>query len=177
VDEVCSDLGSAFFSLTPFGTRRGNWFTTHGATFDCSQIGTRSSNSPRSAIESFSVYDSARDDRNTRLRGRFRIACGSGECSEARIQLICGSSYPQQSESGPRRNAPDHLELAFVDEQADVLVIFVDEQADTAGINRSARVGVDNAPPASLTTIRPRHPIILKYFEDGKRHSTIGNYP
>lgn len=38
-----------------------------------------------SAIESFSAYDSARDDPNTRPRGRFRIACGSGERSEHRI--------------------------------------------------------------------------------------------
>ena len=44
-----------------------------------------------SAIESFSICNSARDDRNTRLRGRFRIACGSGERSEPRIQPICDS--------------------------------------------------------------------------------------
>ena len=70
---------------------------------DCSQIGTGSSNSPRSAKESFSICNSARDDPNTRLRGRFRIACGSGERSEPRIQPICGSFYPQKSDSGPRR--------------------------------------------------------------------------
>jgi hypothetical protein len=46
------------------------------------ETGTGSSNSLRSAIESFSVYDSARHDRNTHPHGRFRIACGSGERSE-----------------------------------------------------------------------------------------------
>jgi hypothetical protein len=40
---------------------------------DRSQIGTAVRIHLRSAIESFSVYDSARDGRNTRLRGRFRI--------------------------------------------------------------------------------------------------------
>jgi hypothetical protein len=42
------------------------------------QTGTGSSNSVRSANESFSGYDSARDDRNKRLCGRFRIARGTG---------------------------------------------------------------------------------------------------
>ena len=44
--------------------------------------GTESSNSLRSAIESFSVYNSAKDDRNMRLRGQFRTARGSGERSK-----------------------------------------------------------------------------------------------
>ena len=48
--------------------------------------GTESSNPLRSAIESFSIWNSARDDRNTRLRGRLRIACGSGERSAPRIR-------------------------------------------------------------------------------------------
>ena len=65
--------------------------------------GTGGSNPPRSAIESFSICNSARDDRNTRLRGRFRIACGSGERSEPRIRPFCGSFYPQKPDSGPRR--------------------------------------------------------------------------
>jgi hypothetical protein len=47
------------------------------------------------AIEFFSVYNSARDDRNTRLRGRFRAARGIGERSEPGIRPICGSSYRQ----------------------------------------------------------------------------------
>jgi hypothetical protein len=51
-----------------------------------------------------------------------------------------------------------------------------DENAPDHG-NSAIAVGVDNAPPASLTTIRPRRPIDPKYFEDGERHSTIGNYP
>jgi hypothetical protein len=58
---------------------------------------------PSSAIESFSVCDSARDGRNTRLRGGFRTACGRGERSEPRIRLICGSFYPRKPDSGPRR--------------------------------------------------------------------------
>jgi hypothetical protein len=36
-----------------------------------------------------------------RLGGRFRTARGSGERSEPRIRPICGSLYPQQSDSGP----------------------------------------------------------------------------
>src|SRR5262249_43069614 len=48
------------------------------------ETGTGSSNSLRSANESFSVCNSARDDRNTRLRGRFRTARGSGERLENR---------------------------------------------------------------------------------------------
>ncbi len=47
--------------------------------FPHSTSGTESSNLSRSAIESFSVCDSATDDRNPRLRGRFRTAGGSGE--------------------------------------------------------------------------------------------------
>jgi len=50
--------------------------------------GTEGLNPSLSAIESFSICNSARDDPNTRLRGRFRIACGSGERSEPRIQPI-----------------------------------------------------------------------------------------
>jgi hypothetical protein len=57
---------------------------------DSLESGTGSSNSLRSAIESFSVYDSAKDDRNMRLRGQFRMACGRGECSEPGIRTICG---------------------------------------------------------------------------------------
>jgi hypothetical protein len=58
--------------------------------------GTGSSNSILSAIESFSVCNSARDNRNTRLRGRFRTAGGSGERSEPGIPPICGLFSPQQ---------------------------------------------------------------------------------
>jgi hypothetical protein len=59
------------------------------------QTATPVSNSFRSAIESFSVCNSARDDRNTGVGGRFRIASGSGERAEPRIQPICGLLYPQ----------------------------------------------------------------------------------
>jgi hypothetical protein len=77
--------------------------------------GLEGSNPPFSAIESFSVYDSARNDRNTRLRGRFRIACGTGERSKPRFRPICGSFYPQQSESGPRRKSEG--QLSWLEEQ------------------------------------------------------------
>jgi hypothetical protein len=76
-----------------------------------SKRGTEGSNPPHSAIESFSVYDSAKDDRNMRLRGQLRMACGTGERSEPRIPTICGPSYPQRSDSGPRRKCagpPSH---------------------------------------------------------------------
>jgi hypothetical protein len=44
--------------------------------------GTEGSNPFLSAIESFSVCNSAKDDRNTRLHGQFRTARGSGERSK-----------------------------------------------------------------------------------------------
>ena len=73
-----------------------------------SSSGTEGSNLSRSAMESFSVRNSATDDRNTRHCGRFRRARGSGERPQPRIPQFCGSSYLQKSNSGSRRNAPDH---------------------------------------------------------------------
>jgi hypothetical protein len=67
------------------------------------------SNPPLSANESFSVYNSAKDDRNMRLRGQFRTARGSGERSEPRIRPVCGSFYPRKSDSGPRRKCARQL--------------------------------------------------------------------
>ena len=57
--------------------------------------GSGGSNPPlSSANESFSVCDSAKDDRNMRLRGQFHTARGSGERPERWFFLICGSFYP-----------------------------------------------------------------------------------
>ena len=56
--------------------------------------GSGGSNPPLSANESFSVCDSAKDDRNMRLRGQFHTARGSGERPERWFFLICGSFYP-----------------------------------------------------------------------------------
>lgn len=54
---------------------------------DCSQIGTGSSNSPRSAIESFSAYESPENNRNRCHWSRFRRVGGSGE-RQFRIQTL-----------------------------------------------------------------------------------------
>ena len=80
--------------------------------------GTGGSNPPRSAIESFSVCNSATDDRNTRLRGRFRIAGGSGERSEPRIQSICGSFYRINQIRDPDENRPATRNSAIADDQS-----------------------------------------------------------
>jgi hypothetical protein len=93
--EVCSDLGSAFFSLTPFGTRRGNCPTTHGATSDCSQIGTGSSNSPRSASlqgVSAQVAEIARGCGLHSIVWRLRINASSGNLQTTRGRFLCWQS-------------------------------------------------------------------------------------
>jgi hypothetical protein len=78
-----------------------------------------------SAIESFSVCNSTRDDRNQRVRGRFRAACGSGERSKPRTRPICDSFYPQKLDSGPRRECARPETSVIVMSKPDVLVISV----------------------------------------------------
>jgi hypothetical protein len=75
---------------------------------------------PFSAIESFSVCNSARDHRNPRVRARFRTACGD---SQSRIKIECkrdasGSACggipvrkppPEWSKGMPRRKRSEHI--------------------------------------------------------------------
>jgi len=49
------------------------------------------------------------------LRDRFRTACGTGERSKPRIRPICGSFYPQESDSGHDEKAQDSGNSAIAD--------------------------------------------------------------
>jgi hypothetical protein len=50
-------------------------------------------------------------DRNTRLRGRFRIAGGSGERSEPRIRPFAARFIRRSQIRGHDENGPDHLKF------------------------------------------------------------------
>ena len=71
-----------------------------------------SSNSTRSAIESFSVAIPPRDDRNPGLRVRFRTLCGSGEtrrtAGSADLRLVLSA---ENQIRGHDENGPDAVEF------------------------------------------------------------------